>query len=147
MPAIVKLNIKPTEEIMRAIVGHVDPVVDEMADELRFRVEESTYRSKSGRVYPSRREPGAMHRASAPGEPFASDTASLVSTMKKHRLAPMVYQVLFDDARWAIFEFGNGRISARPTIIPAAESLRPEFYAEVGRAAIDGATAADLQSR
>src|SRR5690242_539519 len=118
MPVIIRTTIP---QITAAVKQALIEVVGDTTDDAKNNIEQETYSSHSGRYYPSRREPGAMHHASAPGESFASDTASLISGMSIERLG-MTNWLDFSDkegkSRWRIFEFGGGRIAPRPTIVP-----------------------------
>jgi hypothetical protein len=140
MPTIIRTSIP---QITAAIRQALQEVVEETADNAKNNIEQETYRRHGGRDYPSRREPGVMHRASAPGESFASDTASLVSGIEIERFG-MTNWINFGDSlgihRWNIFEFGGTRIGARPTIVPVMEHMRDGFIQDCARAALGAAT-------
>ena len=144
MPVIIRTTIP---QITSAITRAMKVVVEETADRAKDNIEFETYRAHSGRMYPSRREPGALHQASAPGESFASDTASLVSGMNIERFG-LTNWIDFSDKlgahRWSIFEFGGGRIAARPTIVPILEHMRDQFTQDIAAAAFHAATANEL---
>lgn len=141
MPIIFKSNIA---ECRVAFVRAIPEVIEETAIQLKDNVEFETYRNHSGRVYPSRREPGAGHQASAPGESFASDTASLVSGIQINRLSPLATEVNFSDQigahRWTIFEFGGSRIAPRPTIVPVVTNMQDRFTQECASAVLHALT-------
>lgn len=145
MPVIIRTTIP---QITSAITRAMQEVVEETTDRAKDNIEFETYRSHSGRMYPSRREPGALHQASAPGESFASDTASLVSGMNIERFG-LTNWIDFSDklghSRWWVFEFGGGRIAARPTIVPVIEHMQDQFSQEIAGAAFHAATANELQ--
>src|SRR5689334_10258459 len=122
-------------EVRRAVAIAVPSVIEETTEDARDNIEQETYSAHHGRYYPSRREPGVQHQASAPGESFASDTVSLVNGMKKERLAPLTWAINFTDPlgldRWSTFEFGSGRIAARPTIVPIFSHMDTRFQQDV----------------
>lgn len=140
MPVIIRTSIP---QITVAVKQALIEVVEETTDALKNNIEQETYRAHSGRMYPSRREPGALHQASAPGESFASDTASLVSGMTIERFG-LVNWLNFADklakARWTMFEFGDNWIAARPTIVPVAEHMVGQFVRDCAGAALRAAT-------
>jgi len=146
MPIIFKSSIA---ECRLAVIRSVPEVIEETAEQVKDNIELETYRTHSGRMYPSRREPGAMHQASAPGESFASDTASLVSGMKANKLTPLSTEINFTDSmglnRWAIFEFGGGRIAPRPTIIPTITNMQDRFTQDVATAILHALTEQELE--
>lgn len=128
---IVKSSIS---EVRIAIARSMPDLIEETARMAKDNIEHETEQHHSGRVYPSRREPGVEHTASAPGESFATDTASLISGIKINPISPLTTEILFQDQlginRWAIFEFGGGRIAARPTIVPVIEHMQDKFVSD-----------------
>lgn len=114
-------------------------VVDQTTDRVLYNVESETKRAHHGRAYPSRRERGAIHIASAPGESFATDTESLIASMKQQKLAVLTNEIQLNDERWAIFEFGGARIAARPTIIPTMTHMQDQFSKDCFEAVMDAA--------
>lgn len=143
MPIIIKTSISE----MRIAVARVLPqLIDETADAVMNNIEQDTKRQHRGRIYPSKREPGATHQASAPGESFATDTESLVGSMKKERLSPLTTEIQFPDGRWALFEFGGSRIAPRPTIVPVMENMNPQFQHNVLSTLLEALTEQAIKS-
>jgi len=141
---IIKTSIPQiTEAVKQALIE----VVADTADDAKKNVEQETYRAHSGRLYPSRREPGVMHQASAPGESFASDTASLVSGISIERFG-LTNWIDFEDKegknRWSIFEYGGGRIAPRPTVEPTVSNMQDQFTRDCAAAALQAATKESL---
>lgn len=146
MPILFKTNIA---ECRLAVIRSVPAVIDETADNAMNNIEQDTKREHHGRYYPSRREPGAFHHASAPGESFATDTESLVAGIKKEKLAPLTTEIGFSDSegahRWSVFEFGGGRIAARPTIVPTIIHMNDQFQHDVASAILHALTEQEIR--
>lgn len=136
-------------EVRIAVARVLPDIISETADMAMNNIEQDTKRQHRGRMYPSRREPGALHQASAPGESFATDTESLISGMAKNKLAPLTTEIGFSDSeghhRWTIFEFGGGRIAARPTIVPIFEHMKDQFQHDVASAVFQALTEQELK--
>ncbi len=124
-------------------------MIDETADDAMNNIEQDTKRAHHGRYYPSRREPGVEHQASAPGESFATDTESLIGGITKEKLAPLTTEVDFSDSegkyRWTVFEFGGGRIAARPTIVPVFTHMDDQFQHDVATAILQALTEQEIR--
>jgi hypothetical protein len=77
---------------------------------------------KTGRVY---RRRGVVHQASAPGEPFASDTGRAVNSLytmyDKTKLSGMVVS---NDPKFPYLEFGTQRMEPRPSLRPAVANTQ-----------------------
>jgi len=146
MPIIIRTSIP---EITLAVKQALIEVVEETTQAAKDNIEFETYRTHTGRMYPSRREPGAMHQASAPGESFASDTASLVSGMEIEKFG-LTNWLDFSDKlgvrRWTVFEFGGGRIAPRPTIVPMFANMQDGFTRECASASLQAATINELKA-
>ena len=87
---------------------------------------------KTGIVYKKAR-PNRIHRASAPGQPPATDTGRLVSSIyyRRAKLSATVGSSLAY-AYW--LEFGTRRIKPRPAWVPAVQANRPKFNDRVREA-------------
>ena len=146
MPILFKSSIS---EVRIAVARALPQVIEDTADAVLTNIEQETKRQHHGRYYPSRREPGAFHQASAPGESFATDTESLVSGMKKDAQTPLLMNIDFNDPegknRWAIMEFGGGRIAPRPTIVPVIEHMRDQFQHDAASAVLEALTEQELK--
>lgn len=91
---------------------------------------------KTGRVY---RKRGVDHRASAPGEPPATDTGRLIASGVSDGDVSGAF-VRFDTVYAAPLEFGTARIQPRPYLVPSAEEDKPEREADIRAAVVKGAT-------
>lgn len=78
----------------------------------------------SGRVY---KHGNVLHRASAPGEPPATDTGNLVNSGYTGQIEKAQYETGFTAAYAQALEFGTERMMARPYLRPAVEKLRKAF--------------------
>lgn len=87
---------------------------------------------KTGIVY-NKVKPNRIHRASAPGQPPATDTGRLVSSIyyRRGKLSATVGSSLAY-AYW--LEFGTRRIKPRPAWVPAVQENRPKFNDRVREA-------------
>jgi hypothetical protein len=146
MPVIIRTSIP---EITLAVKQALIEVVEQTTQDAKDNIEFETYRAHSGRMYPSRREPGALHQASAPGESFASDTASLVSGMEIQKFG-LTNWLDFSDSlgahRWNVFEFGSSRIAPRPTIVPMFANMEDGFVRQCAGASLQAATIHELKA-
>ena len=95
---------------------------------------------KTGRVY---KRGNVLHRASAPGEPPASDTGRLASSISPQfhdnglRATIGVHEV--SRVRYATFlEFGTRRMLPRPFVRPAFTLKKDEIKARLHRAVESG---------
>jgi len=72
---------------------------------------------KSGKVYKRR---GVFHRASAAGEPPATDTGRLISSISHQAFLDGLQVLVGTATKYGKFlEFGTHRIAARPWLFPA----------------------------
>jgi HK97 gp10 family phage protein len=81
--------------------------------------------TKSGAVYKSS-VANRMHRASAPGEAPASDSATLVGSIRAD-VAGKEANVSANTKYAASLEFGTRNMEPRPFMVPAMESERPSW--------------------
>ena len=133
---IIRVNIP---ELTAAMRRKIQTIVDETTDAAMLNIEMETKRPHHGRSYPSRRDPGAMHQASAPGESWATDTESLIASMKKRSIEEMSNAIELNDYRWAVLEFGGGKILPRPTVRPIFEHMQDQFTKDVLEAIFEAA--------
>lgn len=82
---------------------------------------------KTGRIVRGKR--GKPHRRSAPGEAPASDTGTLVNSIKAKRYANLEWWVTVGAEYGYGLEFGRARVLPRPFMRPAARAVRPVFLA------------------
>ena len=72
---------------------------------------------KTGRVYQRR---GVTHQASAPGEPFASDTGRAVNSLYTlYDESNLSGKVVSSDPKFPFLEFGTQNMDPRPSLRPA----------------------------
>lgn len=85
---------------------------------------------KTGRIY---RRRGVEHQASAPGEPPASDTGTLVSRIRTDfaRLAELVGVIRASTRYAAALEYGTHRMAARPFARRALANKTAEIQAGI----------------
>lgn len=78
-----------------------------------------------------------VHRASAPGEPPATDTGRLASptSFYEQRESPLSITIGSSLPYAAYLEFGTVKIEPRPAWLPATEKNRP-YFAELVEAAL-----------
>jgi len=93
--------------------------------------------TKSGDVY-EKTNPRRTHRASAAGEPPASDTGRLVGSIRAD-IAGKEASVSANTVYAAPLEFGTSKMKPRPFMIPALEAERPSWERRL-RQAVDKAT-------
>lgn len=85
--------------------------------------------TKSGRTYRTR---GVIHRASAPGEPPASDTGRLVNSITTKYDQKTIAGRVEANTRYAEFlEYGTMKMAERPFMRPALANKRDEFLKSV----------------
>jgi HK97 gp10 family phage protein len=93
--------------------------------------------TKSGEVY-DKTNPRRTHRASAAGEPPASDTGRLIGSIRAD-VAGKEASVSANTVYAAPLEFGTRDIAPRPFMIPALEAERPAWQRRL-RDAVDKAS-------
>ena len=80
---------------------------------------------RSGRFYHRR---GVVHRASAPGEPWASDTGYAVSSIHTHYDPVQLRGTVNIDAEYGPYlEFGTQTMEPRPVLRPALQRMQPQI--------------------
>lgn len=90
---------------------------------------------KTGRMY---RRRGVFHQASAPGEPFASDTGRAVNSIEtRYDFEKLTGTVVASDPKFPYLEFGTQKMEPRPSLRPALASkgseLAKNITLELGR--------------
>lgn len=93
--------------------------------------------ARSGRVYKKGKR--VWHRASAPGEPPATDTGNLVGSIYSRMVAQVTGEVGSTAEYAPILELGGAHIAARPALIPAVRAELPEFESAMNRLVDDAA--------
>lgn len=104
---------------------HIQRALDETGLELRGDVVKAIHRSPAtGRTYTRR---GVTHRASAPGEPPASDSGRLANSVTFKNESRLSVSVGSDVVYAGYLEFGTRRMAPRPVWRPAVEAMRSKF--------------------
>lgn len=91
----------------------------------------------TGKIYKrgGRVNPRSIHQASAPGEAPMSDSGHLASFLRWIEGADgLSTEVGTDDDYGAFLEFGTSEMEARPWLVPAFESVRPQMVARLIKA-------------
>ncbi len=131
----ISIKLDGLEELrdeLRRINATAADVVDDAAKEtvvaIRARAVKAIQRGPaSGEVYPPvRNRRGKPHQASAPGQPPASDTGTLASSVKWERDAGGY--VVGTGIEYGLFlEVGTSRMAPRPWLTPSVEAELPSF--------------------
>ena len=105
----------------------VEKVVVGTALEMQGDIKKSIQRGpKTGETY-VKKNPNRVHRASAPGQPPASDTGRLANSITFDREGSLT-AVVGSALVYALYlEYGTRRMAARPFFEPAAERTRQKF--------------------
>jgi HK97 gp10 family phage protein len=90
---------------------------------------------KSGEVY-QKYNPKRKHKASAPGQPPATDTGTLVNSIESKRDG-LVAVIWTEKAYGKFLEFGTRDIAARPWLTPAVEQNKARFPELLGKSVIE----------
>jgi HK97 gp10 family phage protein len=84
---------------------------------------------KTGRVY---QRHGVKHQASAPGEPFASDTGQAVNSLyTTYDFTELTGSVISNDPKFPYLEFGTQKMEPRPSLRPALVNMQPTIAATI----------------
>lgn len=130
-PIVMKLEgFEETSAALKAFGGETDAEMQALIIRTAVRVQSTAVSSiqrgaKTGRVYT---RGGVKHRASAPGQPPATDTGALASSVARvdGKLEAAVGTGL---TYGRDLEFGTNNMAARPWLFPALESQR-EYFSE-----------------
>ena len=113
-----ELSRSMRREVMRAVVKSTEMVRSEA-------VRLVLQTSKSGRVY---RRRGRPHQASAPGEPWASDTGHALSTIRtSYDEVALTGTVSITADYGGFLELGTPKMEPRPVLRPALENVREQI--------------------
>lgn len=86
---------------------------------------------KSGRIY-QKYNPKRKHQASAPGQPPASDTGTLVRSIIVEVVETSLTVIVSAGTKYAkMLEYGTKKMLARPFLIPALEAVKEKAKAIV----------------
>jgi len=117
-------------ELQRNIMRSVVQVTEEVRNEA---VRLITHGQRTGRVY---HHHGHSHRASAPGEPPASDTGNLVNSIHtEYDAATLTGRVVVGAEYGLYLEYGTQHMEARPFMRRALASKEAEINQLVQKAA------------
>lgn len=129
----ISIQIEGLDELRQALATAKQEVRKAANEEVRkatFRVQTAAIKriqqgSKTGETY-EKYSPRRTHQASAPGQPPASDTGRLASSIENRTdgLEGVVFTRV-DYGRY--LEFGTRKISARPWLLPSLEEDAPQF--------------------
>jgi phage gpG-like protein len=117
-------TIKNLRKFGQAMDTHLQKLVENTAVRVQRTAVTSIQRGpKTGRVY---KRGGVTHRASAPGQPPATDTGDLASSVARvdGELVAAVGTAL---GYGRDLEFGTSQMAARPWLLPALEASRAHF--------------------
>lgn len=119
----------------KRLEGEVGKLVAKTALAIERTAKTSMARKGRGRWYRNRGKGLGDHRASAPGDPPATDTGRLRSsiTTDLHDLVRLSATVGTDVAYGRYLEFGTVNMAARPWLRPAYEKHVPEFIEQLRR--------------
>lgn len=110
----IAIRQRARQAVMRGIVKATEAVRSEAISLI-------LHTQKSGRVY---RRRGTEHQASAPGEPFASDTGRAVASLQtQYDFQNLIGTVISTDPKFPYLEFGTQKMEPRPSIRPALASV------------------------
>jgi len=129
----VNIHIK-TGEVTQAMRVAADETVQDYSVKLKEKIAELMGEPKHGIQYPD-----LPNVSSAPGEAPAIQSESYVDSIMPESLGFMKARVYTDDVRAIRFEFGDAKVKARPHFTPAVESLREQFYRDIGENVIQAA--------
>lgn len=128
-----KAQLTGTAELKRALAEfginadkQLADIVRGTAQNVRTHAVRSVQRGpKTGKVY-EKINPRRTHRASAPGQPPATDTGRLANSLKADIQG--IRATVFTNLEYAPFlEFGTRTIEPRPFLFPALEKERPAW--------------------
>lgn len=126
------------DNLTPAIEREVQQVLDVTGLKLRGDIIKDIQRSPAtGKTY-RKYSPNRTHRASAPGEPPASDTGRLANSIVFKSDGRLSVSVGSDLAYAAYLEFGTSRMAPRPAWTPAVENERKPFYKRLEEAVARG---------
>lgn len=130
MPSTFTFVVNP--EFQPWLDAKAETVMDASADvyvgEVRRRIESS---EPAGRWYTSKRSRGARHHASAPGQPPAIDTGTLIQSIDTQSAGTGFQRVVQagvssrEAATYVLaLELGTSRMAPRPVWLPSLDAVR-----------------------
>lgn len=121
------------------ILANLEPEAGRIVADAAKRIRDDAHRRivdppKSGHVYTSGPQP-LPHQASAPGESPATWTGDLAASLDAHPLGPTSAEATAGTDHAKAMEFGSpdGKVAARPFMLPSSEEERPKFEAEMAQ--------------
>lgn len=128
------VNIEGQAELIAALrkfgddgEAELDKVVQATGLELRGDIVKAYQRSTpTGRVY-EKSNPNRTHKASAPGEPPATDTGRLANSVQYRSSGKGEAEIDTQVEYGSMLEFGTINIAKRPAWLPAVEGMRKRF--------------------
>ena len=107
--------------------AELDKVVQATGIELRGDVVKMYQRSRPTGIVYRKSSPSRTHKASAPGEPPATDTGRLASSVQYKKAGRGSAEVDSQVEYGPMLEFGTLTIAKRPAWVPAVEGMRKRF--------------------
>jgi len=147
----VTLNVTGSDAVRKALESASKEIRDEVSDAIfdfatdvqqgivesinkgpkTGQVYDSIFRSINGRAVPVAPRSGsglsATHQASAPGQPPASDTGRLASSITLEEEGQFTVTVSAKAKYAAYLEYGTRTIAPRPFMVPAKQKAEPAF--------------------
>src|SRR3990172_7607447 len=142
---VVRITIQGAERIKHKLALIEGPMRDAMRGAIQggaLAVErtakDSVQRgSPTGRIY-QKYQPRREHRASAPGQPPATDTGFLAAHITTVLDMDGLGANVESQAAYSKFlEYGTSKMAARPFLFPAFESLKPRILKQIAKALTD----------
>lgn len=118
------IKARARQAVMRAIIRTTENVRNEAISLI-------LNTRKSGRIY---RRRGVFHQASAPGEPFASDTGRAVGSIQtRYDFETLTGTIVATDPKFPYLEFGTQKMEPRPSLRPALANKGGELAANIAQ--------------
>lgn len=133
MPVYVTEVFNDFAEIADNLAPQAGNVVRVTIKRIEARAKDSLSGPRTGREYRRGKHGDIIHRASAPGEPPATDTGNLAGSIRSRMIARAAGEVTVS-ANYAVeLEHGRARMAPRPFFGPAVQREWPEFVSAMER--------------
>ena len=114
-------------EIANDMAPEAGRIVNATIHRIEARTKASLSGPRSGREYRRGKHGTRIHRASAPGEPPATDTGNLANSIGSRMTGRTEGEVTVTAEYAAALELGGVHMAARPFLGPAVRAEWPEF--------------------